>query len=184
MSRQSGSGGGTDLLDFFGRKPTSGGARAVSRPRPGEREPVVLSRRQASFGLVTVGLLMAVAFLGGLWLGKRGAAAPALVRPAATPAPDTWLLRGCRLPAIGAGADKLETRAVAVVRAAYPNLAPFVDAVPVDAGRGRTIAGQFRLVVRSFESKESAKAWASVLSSLAVDGYSLFRECQPEPTPR
>jgi hypothetical protein len=174
----------SDLLDFFGRKSggAGGGARAVSKPLPGDRPSMSVSRRQASIGVVGAGLLVALAFAGGYLLGKSKRSEPAgpgLTRQA-VPEPETWILRGRVLPKIGVGTEPLATKAVAAIKNKYSGLARFVDWVPVETGNGRVSSSNFRLIVRGFKTEDDGLGWAKTLSNEQVDSYFLFKDCRPE----
>lgn len=186
MSRSS-----TDLLDFFGKRSGKAqGARAVSRPVAGARAPVVAwSGRQAALAGATALLLLALAFVGGVAVGQgRKPAADgkvALVRGAGEPERDVWMLRGRPLMRIQNGAvDNYEIRALAAFRSRFPDLVPFLSATGVEDGRGRMVPGQFRLVIRGFQSEASATAWAKVLATATVGEHQPFKDCRPEKAPR
>ncbi len=178
-----------DLFEFFGKrrgKPTTS-ARAVSTPtRDGGGAVVTLSRRLATLLAAGAVLLTALAFVGGLAVGRGmgGATGLHLVnKPKVDPPSATWLLRGTPLPRISNQSDSLEHRALAFIREKYPQLAPFLSSGPVEAGRGRVEAGRFRLIVRGFPSEASATAWAKALSTERVGEYHPFRDCRPERAP-
>jgi hypothetical protein len=181
-----------DLFEFFGKgrgRPTSG-ARAVSTPVRHDAATVTVSRRLMVLLGAGAVLLSALAFLGGLAIGRGkrlGAEGAELVRPDRTAATvrETWILRGQPLPKISiAGSDNLEQRALATFRERFKELAPFLASAPVEESRGRLMNGHFRLIVRGFESEASALQWAKVLSAERVLEYAPFRDCRPEKAPR
>lgn len=180
-----------DLFEFFGKgrgRPASS-ARAVSTPVRGDAATITVSRRLMVLLGAGAVLLSALAFLGGLAVGRGkrlGAEGAELVRkerPAVVR--ETWILRGQALPKIAmSGSDNLEQRCLAAFRDRYPALAPFLASVPVEEARGRLMNGHFRLIVRGFESEASALQWAKALSAERVAEYMPFRDSRPEKATR
>jgi len=157
----------------------------VSTPMRDGGDPVVtLSRRLAVLLAAGAVLTTALAFVGGMAVGRSkrptGDGAPVPTPIVRMP---TWILRGAALNRISNMSLSLEDRALAAIRARHPQLAPFVASSPVEASRGRVVPGQFRLIVRGFTSEASATAWAKALSAERVDEAFPFRDCRPERAP-
>jgi hypothetical protein len=175
----------TDLLDVFGRRrsgPAASSARAVSRPRAASHASFEVTRRQALLCGCAALLLLVLAFVGGLAVGRArgpGVASPELARTA-TPARETWILRGRSLPRLGVGADNLEKRALEQISANHPELVPFLAAVPVEEGQGRVNKFHFRLIVRGFDSEAKANDWARTLARERVGEHYPFHDSRPE----
>ena len=181
----------SDLLDLFGRKSAGGGgggARAVSKGRAPDAPRHGGSARQRLLLGAAGSLALVLAFVGGVAIGQ-GRRGVSLVNPgagaAATPARDTWILRGKSLPRIaGVGADNLEKRALAHFSARFPELVTFLTSTAVEEAKGRFAPGMFRLVVRGFPDEKSAIEWSRHLAAETVGEYRPFQDCRPEKAPR
>lgn len=177
--------GSTDLLDMFKPRPVKGSspARATSRAREprsgGGSSPG--TKRLVLGGAVMV-LLLALAFTAGVGVGRSrrgGSEAPALARP--TPvATERWELKSHALPALGAAADSLKYRAIKNLVLRHPELSSRAFVADVFDKNGKAVLGQFRLVLRDFESRQDAQSVAGDLQVWAVDSHIPFEACRPE----
>lgn len=173
----------TDLLDMFKPRPTRGSspARATSRPRESGAGGAIGPKKLWLAGTVVV-LLMALAFTAGVGVGRSRrvtSEAPALAAPVKPPV-DHWGIRSKTLPSVGAKADSLKVRMFEDLIRRWPELSGHVYVVDAYDKNQQVKQGQFRLVVKDFQSREDAKSVATDLWVWSLDGLIPFEGCRPE----
>ena len=181
---------GTDLLDIFNSRPKKGSspARATSRPtrepRSGGSPDGGSPRGRLMLGGTVMVLLLALAFTAGVGVGRarRGAApaTPGLVAGLAPAPREAWGIKSKAVPNLGSKADNLRTRIVAELYRRWPELEPHTYVADVVDKNGKPTPGQFRLLLKDFESRQDAQAVLTDLSIWQIDGQMPFDGCRPE----
>jgi len=192
---------GTDLLDIFNARPRKGSspARATSRPtresRPGGSWGGGSSgggssgdgssggfggRGKLVLGGTVMVLLLALAFTAGVGVGRarRGVATPATPSLAAVPR-EAWGVKSKALPNLGSKAD-LRTRIVSELYRRWPELEPHTYVADVVDKFGKTTQGQFRMILKDFDSRQDVQAVVRDLSVWQIDGQMPFEGSRPE----
>jgi len=180
---------GTDLLDIFNSRPRRGSspARATSRPREprsgGSSGGGSPGRGRLLLGGTVMVLLVALAFTAGVGVGRsrRGVAAPTPGLAAVPTAPrESWGVRSKALPNLGSKADNLRNRIVAELYRKWPDMESHTYVADVLDKAGKATPGQFRLILKDFETRQEAQAAVSDLGIWQIDGQMPFDGCRPE----
>lgn len=125
-------------------------------------------------------LLLALAFTAGVGVGRNkrvtteGAALAAPVR-----APTShWGIRSRTLPSLGAKTENLKQKMVSDLIKRWPGLSSHLAVEDAVDKNNQPKPGQFRIVVKDFDSRDDAKAVEADLSVWAVDGILPFENCR------
>ena len=175
----------TDLLDMFKGQPTRGSspARATSRTRPdaGRGQGGYAKKQLALAGTVMV-LLMALAFTAGVGVGrnKRGQTESAALAAPVKAQTSHWGIRSKTLPSTGAKTENLQLKMARDLNKRWPELSLHVTFVDALDKNNVPKPGQFRIIVKDFDSRDDAKSVEADLSVWAVDGILPFENCRAE----
>ncbi len=176
---------GTDLLDIFNSRPKRGSnpARATTRSREshGGSSGGPPGRGRLLLGGTVVVLLLALSFTAGVGVGRarRVPTGPALVAPGPSAPRESWGMRSKALPKLTAKADSLQGRSLADLYRRWPDLQGRIYVSEV-LDKSQKPTGQFRLLIKDYETRDEALAQLSDLALWQIDGFMPFDNCRPE----
>ncbi len=168
----------SDLLDVFRSSPSKspqpqGAAPSPARARTpkGPGQAIVLERRQALIVLSGVTLLVVLAFVGGIGIGRGSRKTARDATPGLSRAATAWRIRGAELPWVGGpSGEDVRSRVAQAFPVRYPQLHWQIEDVAVSPGK----AVKFRLCVFGFASRQDAVEAQLALQTWEVGGYYPF----------
>jgi hypothetical protein len=172
---------GSDLLDVFRSSPRRSSGEGSRGGGGGEGRTLTLGRRH----LLVVGaggvLLVVLAFVAGIGIGRGGSRKGAgadvpLARPGAA---RTWRLPGAALPRIGPRAEEVPPLVRAALERDWPQLVGHYRIEDVPSGPGKPPRVRFTVV--GIRNREEAEKWQVSLLGWFVAGHVPFEHARPEP---
>lgn len=171
----------SDLLDVFRSASSSKPAKGAASPRAarGPGAPIVLARRQVLI-LASGGVLLVVlAFVAGIGIGRGGRRSPSDTAPGLARGVVSWRLVGAAIPRVGGpGAEDLRAKVQAEFERRWPQMVGHyrIDDVPAPPGK----PAKFRLTIFGFPSREAAEMAGVDLAGWFVDAYVPFEYARAE----